>query len=147
MNKVIYIILSLLIFVIIAPFFNAFFAYILLSNATYGHLDNNLKHFMLFLYLAYITTCIPALVTGFIYSVLSPSCHKTKLMWFVPMIGCVIYLIYAFIVEIITPIFGKEFIYFVIIFALLSIGGTFIATLVANKILKKSSAITTQTKS
>ncbi|WP_392559131.1 hypothetical protein [Orbus mooreae] len=131
MKKSYYVFLSVLIFLIISPFFNGLFSYIFINfssnNNTLGAED-----FSFLIFIAYIVTFIPALCNGFLYGFLSPKRTKLILRWFIPMLGCVIYFIYIFILQILFALFRGEEAYMMIIFSLLSIGGSFFSTVIAN---------------
>ncbi|RKS86999.1 hypothetical protein DES39_0208 [Orbus hercynius] len=136
MKKYYYILLSLLLFFIISPIFNGTFAYLFLSLQDNASFYFKAKDFQLFVTIAYIVTFIPALITGILYGALSLKRSKAKMLWLLPTLGCIIYFIYSLIVGIITAFADDETVFIAMLIALISIGGTFISTLIANVLLK-----------
>lgn len=136
MKKSYYVFLSVLIFLIISPFFNGLFTYLFL-NMSSGKMYLGTDDFTFLLFIAYIVTLTPALLTGCLYGLLSPTRKNSIIRWLVPLLGCVIYMSYIFILQILFKFLGSEGEYFIIIFSLLSIGGSFVSTIIANISLKE----------
>lgn len=137
LKKSYYVFLSVLLFLIISPFFNGLFSYIYF-NASSGKVYLGSEDFIFLIFIAYLVTLIPALFTGLTYGILSLTHSKARLRWLVPVVGCIIYLIYIFILQILFAFLSAEGNYLIIIFALLSIGGSFIATVIGNISLKRN---------
>lgn len=137
-KRLVFILISLLIFLIIVPTFNGIFSYILMILDANNNFSISFDDIKIILYIAFVTTAVPASISGCLYAILFRIHAKTVLLWLIPLWGCIIHLIYTCFFELITHLLSNGITIMALIISLISIGSTFIATLISNIILRNS---------